>query len=97
MHIWGFNLHVRETNQAVVCAPACSSALPAVSHQSRALTNFGKPGRDRLHSASLRAVKQPTWSCSVISACQKHDVMLKSEGTVMPRDGEAGYLILTLL
>lgn len=49
--------------------------LSAVSHQSRALTNFGKPGRDRLHSASLRAVKQPTWSCSVISPCQKQPCM----------------------
>lgn len=67
MHIWGFNLHIRETNQAIVCAPACPSALSAASHQSRALTNFGKPGRDRLHSASPCAVNQPTWSCSVIS------------------------------
>lgn len=73
LHNWGFNLHIRETNQAVVCAPVCPSALSAASHQSRALTNFGKPGRDRLHGASLCAVKQPTWSCSVSSPFQKHD------------------------
>lgn len=58
------------------------SALSAVPRQSRALTNFGKPGRGRLHRAS-RAVKQPAWSGSVISPCLKRDVMLKREATAM--------------
>lgn len=100
VHAGSFNLHVRAANQAVVCAPARPSVLSAVSRQSRALTNFQKAGHDRLPSASLRAVQQPTWSWSVISSLSKvalHDVMLRSEGIMVPGDGTAGYLLLTSL
>lgn len=44
--------------------------------RARALTNFRKPGHDRLPSASLRAVRLPTWSWSVISPCQKQRCMM---------------------